>query len=371
MIWLDRGRLIMDGPPRRIVTAYEDSIRLQEEEQLHHRRVSQLSKLSAADLAAKSHAYYIVEIKAPNNVAPAAPVYFSRVTLGRDGTTLGTLPLGPAAFETVSESHLLEEGSSWSDAMEWRGRASRSMRNYGSPFHKVAGILAVSLADLSASDRPLALSIDSWSSQPTDLNVNVYRGRHLVASGVLPQRPETWCTFDIGVPVDDEAGTRPAFLPSDSGTFGTGDIVIRKAEFVDGGGAATYVLQHGAPATLTVHYEILNPTIAERAQVAVGFHRDGVQDVCRFIARDLPFDARNACGVARLEIPNLSLTDGTYTVSIMIAKEGYYDREQATFYTINPEVYSARARLFEIMIAGSGLIGNGTIAVSTGHWSLE
>ena len=105
--------------------------------------------------------------------------------------------------------------------------------------------------------------------------------------------------------------------------------------------------------------------------MTIGFHRDGVQDVCRFIARDLSFDASHPRGVARLEIPSLSLTDGIYTVSIMIAKEGYYDREQTTFYSINPEVYSARARLFEIMVCGSGLIGNGTIAVSTGRWSLS
>jgi lipopolysaccharide transport system ATP-binding protein len=370
MIWLDRGRLIMDGPSGRIVTAYEDSIRLQEEEQMHHRRLARLAKMAAEETAAKSQAHYIVEIAAAGNVPPPAPVYFSRLELRRDGAVLGALPLGAGGGEAVGGSSLLREGSSWSEAMAWQGRPSRSMLNYGSPFHKVAGIVAVDAASLSSSERPLTLSIDSWSSEPAGLTVNVYRGRRLVASGPLSPRVGAWSTADFDVPVGEDVGTRGVFQPSDSGTFGTGDIVIRNVEFVDASGAVTYVLRHGAPATLTVHYEILNPSLAEHAQVAIGFHRDGVQDVCRYIARDLAFDASHARGVARLDIPSLSLTDGIYTVSIMIAKEGYYDREQATFYSINPEVYSARARMFEVMVGGSGLIGNGTVAVPTGRWSL-
>jgi ABC-type polysaccharide/polyol phosphate transport system ATPase subunit len=366
MIWLDRGRVILDGASRRIVTAYEDSIRLQEEEQLHHRRVARLAKLAAAELAAQSHAYYVVEISAPANAAPPAPVYFSHIELRRAGATVAALPLGPGAFDASPGSHLLQEGSSWSDPLQWQERQSRSMLNYGSPFHKVAGVMAVALADASST---LTLSVDAWSSQRIDLNLIVYRGRQLVGTGVLQQAADGWRNVEVEIAAD-AAGPRPAFLPSDSGTFGSGDIVIRNAAFVDASGASIFVLRHGVRAVLVVDYEILNPGLAERAQVAVAFHRDGVQDVCRFIARDLLFEANRPRGVVRLDIERLSLTDGTYSVSIMIAKEGYYDREQATFYSINPEVYSVRARLLEVMVGGSGLVGSGTIAVATGNWSL-
>jgi hypothetical protein len=260
---------------------------------------------------------------------------------------------------------------SWSDSMNWMGRVSRAMRNYGSPFHKVAGVLAVERADTAGAADDVSLSIDSWSSEPSVLEVSVYHGRHLLAQGVVSQTANAWCVSEIAVPIRDDGGAGSAFLPTDSGAFGAGDIVIRGAEFVDARGAATYALAHGSPASLLVHYEILNPALAERAQVSVGFHRDGVQDVCRFIARDLCFDAQRRTGVVRLNIPSMQLTDGTYTVSVMIAKEGYYDREQATFYTINPEVYSARARLFEVMVVGAGLIGSGTVAVASGQWTLE
>ena len=48
---------------------------------------------------------------------------------------------------------------SWSDAMAAARRPSRSMLNYGSPFHKVAGIVAVEAGVCSSDDRPRCRSI--------------------------------------------------------------------------------------------------------------------------------------------------------------------------------------------------------------------
>ena len=76
-------------------------------------------------------------------------------------------------------------------------------------------------------------------------------------------------------------------------------------------------------------------------QVAVAFHRDGAQDH-RFITRDLLFEASHARGVVRLDIPCLSLTDGTYTVSIMTPRRAT-TTESRRRSSINPEV-TARAR---------------------------
>jgi len=94
--------------------------------------------------------------------------------------------------------------------------------------------------------------------------------------------------------------------------------------------------------------------------------------LCRYITRDLVFDAgERPRGTVRLAIPRLTLTNGSYAVTIMIAREGYYDTHQAVFYTINPSVYCCVSRLFEVSVVGSGLIGTGTRHVLDGVWSLE
>jgi hypothetical protein len=122
---------------------------------------------------------------------------------------------------------------------------------------------------------------------------------------------------------------------------------------------------------LLIDYEIRRPELIERAQVVVALHRDGVQDVCRFIARDLVFAARDgAAGTIHLHVPRVLLAEGTYTVTVLIAQEGYYDREQVIFYSINPCVYACVSRVLEIVVGGGGLIARGTAVVGEADWSI-
>ena len=64
------------------------------------------------------------------------------------------------------------------------------------------------------------------------------------------------------------------------------------------------------------------------------------------------------------------ITDGQYSVTVLVAKEGYYDTEQTRFFTLNPDVYYCGSRRFDIVVRGSGLIGSGTVSVADGEWSV-
>jgi hypothetical protein len=57
-------------------------------------------------------------------------------------------------------------------------------------------------------------------------------------------------------------------------------------------------------------------------------------------------------------------------VTVLIAQEGYYDREQVIFYSINPCVYACVSRVLEIVVGGGGLIARGTAVVGEADWSI-
>jgi hypothetical protein len=114
------------------------------------------------------------------------------------------------------------------------------------------------------------------------------------------------------------------------------------------------------------------PELRERAQVLIAFHRNGVEDVLRVITRDLLFDERAAkCGVVTLRLPRLALAEGTYMVTVMVAEEGYYDRPQSVFYSLNPGVYDCLTKVMEIVVYGGGIVGSGTTIVAEGEWALR
>jgi lipopolysaccharide transport system ATP-binding protein len=373
VIWFDRGRVLMDGDGPTVVKAYEHSIRQQEEHRLRLKKQQKLKELqerTRAGSTAGSFDYVTVEIASSNGRPQAGPVYLTDVALLADNERIAVWPMEGDPFDPAAGTHLEREGTSWGEVGEWRGRICRPMLNYGSPFHKVAGVFAVPGSLIDAAGGRLACSIDYASPEPCDLTVRLFvRGGELLLGRIVGLRGE-WTTFAAAAP--EESTDRIVRTLDTAGVHGSGSIVVTSARFVSAGGCEVHVLEHGTTARLDIDYAILAPDLHERCQVVLALHKDGIEDVCRYITRDLRFDAATRPrGTMRLTIPRLTLTDGLYAVTIMIAKEGYYDSDQALFYSINPSVYCCVSRLFEVSVVGAGLIGNGTRHVLEGEWTLQ
>jgi ABC-type polysaccharide/polyol phosphate transport system ATPase subunit len=366
VVWIERGRILLDGDSVTVVKAYEDSIRQQEEQRLRLKKQQRLSELSSA--APRSHriGYVLVEIASRNGQPQPGVVYFSAMRLLVDGAVVSELPLEVSA--SASQSHLELDGSSWGDPIEWEGRTSRPFLNFGTSFHKIAGVFAIpgGLPDLSRAK--VVCAFDYAAPDGCDLAVRVIGGQHRLDFGTLTAPPTGWSHHDAA----QVEQAPPAALQSlnISGIHGNGAIVVQDARFVSSGIEQT-ILTHGDRVALEIDYHVRDTTLIERPQVVVALQKDGVQDVCRYFTRALALNGVSRHGRVTLTIPRLSLTNGTYAVTIMIAKEGYYDREQTVFFSINPEVYCCVSRLFDVSVIGAGLIGSGTLHVFDGEWCVQ
>jgi ABC-type polysaccharide/polyol phosphate transport system ATPase subunit len=366
VIWFDRGRVLMDGDGATVVKAYEDSIRQQEEHRLRLKKQQALRELAAHGTAGEKLEHVVLEIASADGRPQPAPVYLSDVALLVDGERVAVWPLDADAFNADRGTHLEREGTNWGEIGPWQGRVCWPMLNYGSPFHKVAGVFSVPARLLDLAVEPLACSIDYTSPEPCELRVSLYVRSREVPLGRIATAPE-WKTYLASATGDSPQGAaRSAHV---SGAHGTGAVVVTGARFVSDDDQEVHILEHGTIVRLDVDYAILQPGLREACQVVIALHKDGVEDVCRYITRDLTFDADLPKGTIRLTIPRLTLTNGSYTVTIMIAKAGYYDTEQVVFYSINPSVYCCVSRLFEVSVTGAGLIGSGTRHVLDGLWS--
>lgn len=376
-IWLDRGRVLMDGDSPHVVKGYEDSIRQQEENRL---RLSKQARIQALQVpaAATTSTPVLLEIYAEDNRPQPCPVYFSRVelVLAQDGGRRVALPLGPPglpghdAFDEHASSHLQREGTCWGEPQIWQGRTARAFLNYGSPFHKIAGVLDVALPEDAVAAGHVVAEIDYWSDQPCALQARGFIGRREVPLGSLPPSNGAWVTWRAPI----GGGSDPATIAghvNTSGRHGTGGIVVTDVTAGLDSGEDSYVFEHGAPANILIRYQVNDPGLREHAQVLLAFHRDGVIDTCRMMTRGLLFDgAHGARGVVRVRVPAMRLANGTYTVTVMVAKEGYYDREQTRYFSLNPEVYTCLSRVIEIVVRGGGIVGTGTGVVADAEWSL-
>jgi ABC-type polysaccharide/polyol phosphate transport system ATPase subunit len=362
MIWLDRGRVMIDSTPAEVVKAYEDSVRAQEE---HRLRVKRLNAMGNALPPAATG--MLVEIRSRDSQPQPSPVYFSQIALRRGDREISSLPL--TADVSGHGSHLQLEGASWGDPGSWHGEASRPMLNYGSPFHKVAGLL-VSPASAQAASDPVTLRVRYWMDRPCELVVHGYAESGQGEIGALPATVGRWVTHDLDC-VWPPGGRDALSSVNTTGSYGAGDVMVHDARFVDEDGQTRDVLDHGRPAKLHIEYEVVNPSLFAEVDVVVALHKDGVQDVCRYIGRRLNLRPNAARGTAVLDIPAVELADANYSVTILIARSGYYDSPQGVFYTINPEVYCCLSRLFDVSVVGAGVVGAGTVSVREGHWSVR
>jgi lipopolysaccharide transport system ATP-binding protein len=366
VVWIDRGRVLKDADGPTVIAMYEDSIRQQEEQRLRakaSRRARELATHGERG-AALDTTEVSVEIRARDNVPQPALVYFSRIELFVNGTSAGLLPLD--AVTRNSRAWLQTEGTAWGEPVLWEGRSARPMNNFGSSFHKVAGVIVVpgNAAEVEASS--FAVSIDCWSEQPYELTTDCFVDGRLVPLGRLPASSGEWTTAHVdGTHLDEEPETGL------SGRHGTGVIAVDSVRPLDRDRREAYSFRHGDPFELEIAYRVNTPGLRERAQVLVAFQRDGVHDVMRTITRDLLFDEAQARrGIVSMRFPRLRLANGSYSVTVMVAKEGYYDETQSRYFAVNPGVYTCLARAFEIVVEGGGIVGTGTGVVSDAEWAV-
>ena len=374
-IWIDRGRVLIDGDASTVVKGYENSIRQQEEQRLRIKKQKRLEALHKEGVAFIGTAI-VIEVKNLSMAPPTCLIYFGVIGFQVDGECPINLPLGENAFSNEKGHHLQQEGCNWGERLFWEGRPARPMLNYGSPFHKVSGVFVAPYTKKEINEKCMQFVVEYWSEEPCDLEVSAHIEGKEYRLGKLPPSQKNWERWEGTLSLSKNNLANERFLDRTefraTDAHGTGLIYILDFEVLDEKGKETVVLSHGKPMEFVLRYKIRKPNLKEKAQVLIAFHKDGVNDVCRMITRDLLFDSSSGLyGRVRLCLPKLVLANGEYTISLMVVKEGYFDEEQYQFYSINPGVYCALSRVLEVKIEGGGTLGSGTGVVLDGEWTIQ
>src|SRR5579884_438302 len=317
LIWLDRGQILVDGDGPTVLRAYEDSIREQEEQRLRKKKQNRLKQLS--EITEGQPLYLVIEIRSRNNAAQDGPIYFSSIRLLRSGTVVAALPLDVDDFDETG-SHLQLEATNWGKVRQWQGRLSRPMLNFGTSFHKVSGVFRIDDPGSIEQDE-LELKVEYWAAAPPAVSLRVIRDDDQFELGDLPSDTGVWHEHRVRFSLRrTQPVARDALLKdvSMSGVHGSGRIRIEDVVVMNERGEETYAVSHGDPVSIGIHYSVRDPEFDGRAQVLVSFKKDGIHDVCRFIARDLIFRSSQQKGIIRLSIPKLGLSNGRYAVTVMI-----------------------------------------------------
>lgn len=370
IIWIDKGRVKGDGPSTEMVKLYENSIREQEDAR-QKQKLALAFKSAVRGQTVAPPAF--VEVRARNNQPAATPVYFAEMSLTlNDGRALAM----PILSETGAAEQRGEFGvqlmphSAWGPVGDQDGRATRSWLNYGAVEHK-AGVVIFPLGpDAAKSLEAASLEMTLRADAVVDADV-VYvapSGEEFILHRLLTE-PRKW--MNLSLPLGGVASSTPATgAPQASGRQGSGRAIIAGQKLLDDQGRETFTLKHGRKATFAFDVLINDATLDEKSQFILVFKRNSVDDVARVMGRSLRFrgaELRLTRVIA--EFAALPLGAANYSLTVMIAKEGYFENLTGLFFSINPDVYDCRANCLEFEVVENGSpFAAGTGAVLECEW---
>ncbi len=352
MIWLDNGKVMLDGEPAAIIKAYEDSIRVQEEMRLRKKSINAIEKASQVINKPDN---FIVEIIGKNNRPQPGLIYFSKVELIVDSEQILVPLFDPQCH---SQASLDRQVSCWGKATEWSGQRVLPMLNFGTVYHKVVFNFNLPNIENLIKENKISLLVESGSDENHELVVYFFLNGRVVSELPLPA--------NIGrlnqntLQVDYHSNSRPVEL-NYTGVIGSGDLILTKAAMYNVDGREIFSLLHGDSVQVVFDYEIKNPSLNRIFDIILVVSKNGVDTACRYCVRCLNATGTNQKkGKFKIDIDKFTVGSGSYSFTVVIAKGGYIDSFVGQFYTTNPDVYYSMRDILEFEIISRSFMDYGT-----------
>ncbi len=345
VIWIDKGKILIDGPAKEVVAAYENSVKIQEEERLRVKNLRKRDKVKKAlgpaatsiDLGDE----LLVEIKPGNGMYFEAPFYLFDLELRSGQEILASW----SAESADARGALILEGSQWGELKTVNSCKAQEVKDYGNPFHKVK--MNLPIVSQCATGSELSCSLTVSSEHPLSMHLFFYTREKKLETSIV----SIDCAGKRTVPTPLQLVEQPVDL-GQVDFYGTAAIVLSNLRFVQRD-REVLICEPGERLEILIDYEIKDETLDCTPDFAIVFHKDGLREVSRSLCSSLRFSyAASDVGTVRVVFPEFHLGAGEYTVSILVASPGYYENTEKKYFSINGNVYTCMPRAKIITVEG-------------------
>jgi ABC-type polysaccharide/polyol phosphate transport system ATPase subunit len=356
-VWLDQGRIMLDGNGTDVVSAYEQSIKEQEEQRQHRAKV----RTAALSVPGRSPDGLTVRFSAREAYRLDGPLYLAKLAcVWRDGRSVtGRLDpaLEGAAFRALPAECV--------GVRTHRGRQCLVLREHGDIFHKLDCWLSL----FGERELPVTLELEYAFEGRESLGVSAaIEGNVFVdVASLKPTAPGEWGQVSVAIPplrgVDAGSLAKRRIF----GRYGTADVTIEDLRVLDGRGEPSLIFRHGRGLRIELDYLVRDPSAVGETIAAVAMHRDGYLPVVSFVSP--PFAPGAGPGTVSLVIDNLRLMNGEYVLAVALMKPGIL--RTGAFFTMSPDVFDHHPRAVSIRVVDDHQLSGGWVYVEDAKWTVR
>jgi lipopolysaccharide transport system ATP-binding protein len=363
MIWIERGQIQFDGDPKAAINLYEASIKTQEEQRLRKKaRIRSSTNVNYKDTDIQQ---FLLEIRPKDQHAFEPSIELRQATLVANGKQIATVGLHMADAKQASVN-LVFEGACWKVEDSDTRSPTITLANHGSSFHK--GLLDIRVPrNLSG----VSLVFKMFSPESQSIHAVLFDEQDRAYVGLNATLPAGELT-EWTVPIDPSVLVEREMRVDqpDGERHGSGALRIMAFDILDKHRESVRLLQLGEPVTFRINYKINNRDSASDVEASIVFYKDSVTDVMRIFASSLELSVDSDQGVIELYLERLPLCFGSYTISFIFAKKGYYEENSGRAFSINRDVYDVLSRAVEFTVPYGNPAFTGSIVAYEGQWKV-
>lgn len=353
-IWLERGRIVMQGRSLDVVKAYERYIRELEDARIRDRNEKR-SKGTYTSLEL-DHPTGSLQLRLAVVSEPGTTCEVAQVKLLRDSATIEAIEVGaPQDVNAAHTAFLVLEGSNWSRPIEYGDTYARTLTRE-SDDAPALGTVVFNLLHLEETAR-YEVELEYRCDASTLVTVESLRDGVPMSLGQLSGNGGHWVTTRLrvqGGTIEEQSANggeaAPASARPEQGLSywpGENSLRIRSVSLTNGAGQECGVFERGERLVLTVTFEAERPDSYHVLPVAVIYRLDGV-NVSSQLGEWTTLVLEPGTGYhATVVLDDLNFGNGNYLVSVALYKS--FDPELA----VPPVVYDWVDRSIEFQVVGT------------------
>lgn len=324
VIWINKGKIYMDGNPLDIIKAYLHEIRKEEEIRLKAKNTGISKKLLSSDNTMEQ---LIVRFIGENGNLSKEGIAVHKIQLFYKDSLLSEINVGDCMDNDIkSNAYIItdKEKINWSEPYKIEERWVRDVKDIGGKYKHAVAVFKIP-KNLDKKNLNFKIIFFNKLKEDTKILFEVYENNQYNTIGVIESNKEEWQEISFPYPIQEENSevNEEKIELDEKDFYGSEEVKIVDFKILDRYENERYVFTIGDYLIFRIHFEKVKDVPIKNPVFVVAIYDMKGECISQIISKEKGIDIGDLPkkGFVEIHIPFLRFGRGEYVISVAIFKE--------------------------------------------------